>query len=215
MFAGAFLSRAARALARIGWKRERSDAGEVVYLRSFGDDQLRLRSTLSARRPFVEWFNIRGREPFEESIAWELAIIGPVIAIGRPGATRATLGAAREHISDANWQETIAERMASAQLIAVTIGATEGLTWELAHIAEHGHLDKCVFIVPPTSHEDASLRWLFTRASLVAAGAPIVDLAQLPVNTLIVRTHQGAPSKAYVAARCDEATYRAAIALAT
>jgi hypothetical protein len=215
LFAGAFLSRAARALARIGWRRQTADAAEVVYLRSFGDDELRLRSTLSARRPFVEWFNIRGREPFEESIAWELAVIGPVIAIGRPGATRATLGAAREHISDDNWQQTIAERMSSAQLIAVTIGATAGLTWELSHIAEHGHLDKCVFVIPPTSHEDASLRWVFTRASLVAAGAPIVDLSQLPVGSLIVRAHSDAPSRAYVAARCDEAEYRAAIALAT
>ncbi|HZX53738.1 MAG TPA: hypothetical protein VFE86_03615 [Ilumatobacteraceae bacterium] len=215
LFAGAFLSRAARALARIGWRRDKSHAGEVVYLRSFGDDQLRLRSTLSARRPFVEWFNVRGREPFEESIAWELAVIGPVIAIGRPGASRATLGAAREHISDADWQQTIAERMSSAQLIAVTIGATAGLTWELSHIAQHGHLDKCVFVVPPTSHEDASLRWVFTRASLVAAGAPIVDLPQLPVGTLILRTYGDAPSQAYVAARCDEAEYRAAIALAT
>src|SRR4029079_1289668 len=127
----------------------------------------------------------------------------------------ATLGAAREHISDDDWQQTIADRMSSAQLIAVTIGATKGLTWGLAHIAEHGHLDKCVFVVPPTSHEDASLRWLFTRASLVAAGAPIVDLPQLPVGAVILRTRQSAPSQAYVAARCDEATYRAAIALAT
>ena len=215
LFVGAFLSRTARAVARIGWKRERSGTGDVVYLRSFGDDQLELRSTLSARRPFLEWFNIRGREPFEEAIAWELAVIGPVIAIGRPGATRATLGAAREHVSDENWQATIAERMASAQLIAVTIGATQGLTWELSHIAQNAHLDKCVFVVPPTSHEDASLRWVFTRASLVAAGASIVDVPQLPVGTLILRPGVDAPSTAYVAARCDEATYRAAIALAT
>jgi len=38
---------------------------------------------------------------------------------------------------------------------------------------------------------------------------------QLPVGTLILRPGVDAPSTAYVAARCDEATYRAAIALAT
>jgi hypothetical protein len=215
LFGGAVLCRAARALARIGWRRETTHEGSVVYLRSFGDDNLRLASTLSARRPFVEWFNIRGREPFEESVAWELAVVGPVIAIGRPGTTRATLGAAREHFSDSEWQHVISERMASARMIAVTIGSTDGLAWELSHIVEHGYLPKCIFVVPPTTSDDASLRWEFTRAALVRAGASVVDLVELPDGALILQPQERATSSAFAADQVDEASYRAAIARST
>ena len=214
LFVGALLSRGARALARIGWGRGEREGETVVYLRSFHDDNLRLPATLSARRPFVEWFNVRGREHFEESIAWELSVIGSVIAIGRPNSSRATLGAAREHFSDADWQQAIAERLAEASVIAVTIGETHGLAWELTHLVSNSYLSKSMFLIPPTSSEDASSRWTFTRAALVAAGAPLAGLQDLPPGALIVLTGSTA-SVAFVSEQRDEAAYRAAVAMAT
>ena len=45
----------------------------MLYLRSFADDTLPLATIASARRPFFELFSFRGRDPFEEAVAWELA----------------------------------------------------------------------------------------------------------------------------------------------
>jgi hypothetical protein len=45
----------------------------VLYLRSFDDDTLPLATIASARRPFFELLSFRGRDPFEEAVAWELA----------------------------------------------------------------------------------------------------------------------------------------------
>ena len=76
----------------------------ILYLRSFDDDACRCRPSCRARRPFLELFVPRGADPFEEALAWELAPYGPVVAIGRPGRSLASLGAARDHLGDDEWR---------------------------------------------------------------------------------------------------------------
>ena len=65
---------------------------------------------------------MRGADPFEESVAWELNSYGPVVAVGRPGRSLASLGAAREHLSDETWRAQVANRMEEAGIIAVAHG---------------------------------------------------------------------------------------------
>ena len=98
---GGWLFRFARALGRAGTKRklELDPRPAALYLRSFQDDNLPLPAIASARRPLFELFSVRGSDPFEESMAWELNSYGPVVAVGRPGRSLASLGAAREHLS--------------------------------------------------------------------------------------------------------------------
>ena len=63
----------------------------VLYLRSFDDDDdLRLATMATPRRPFLEMLRLRGTDPFEEALAWELVAHGPVVAVGRPGRSLAT-----------------------------------------------------------------------------------------------------------------------------
>ena len=99
---GGWLFRFARALGRAGTKRvlELDRRRSALYLRSFDDDSLPLPTIASARRPLFELFSLRGADPFEESVVWELNSYGPVVAVGRPGRSLASLGAAREHLSD-------------------------------------------------------------------------------------------------------------------
>ncbi|HEX2786260.1 MAG TPA: hypothetical protein VHN36_21980, partial [Ilumatobacteraceae bacterium] len=107
---GGGLFRIARALSRSGTKRVLAvdHRKAALYLRSFEDDSLPLPTIASARRPLLELFSLRGTDPFEESVAWELNSYGPVVAVGRPGRSLATLGAAREHLSDETWREQVA-----------------------------------------------------------------------------------------------------------
>ena len=55
-------------------------------------------------------------------MAWELNGYGPVVAVGRPGRSLASLGAAREHLPDATWREQVAARMDQAGTIVVATG---------------------------------------------------------------------------------------------
>jgi hypothetical protein len=210
---GAVLWRIARALgrARVNDVLSRDPRPPVLYLRSFGDDAVPLPIIASARRPLFEFFSIRGADPFEECVAWELDSYGPVIAVGRPGGSLASLGAAREHLSDDTWREEVAERMDSAGWIVLAPGETAGLAWELQEVISGGHLAKTIFVFPPLAPSDLERRWEHTARVLRESGA---DVGPLPVPYRFVHTvHLGEDERvrATSASTRDEATYRAAV----
>jgi hypothetical protein len=210
---GGIAFRLARMLARAHAQelRQRDQRPAILYLRSFEDDRLSVATVISARRPFFELFRVRGTDPFEETITWELAPYGPVIAVGRPGKSLASLGAAREYLPDDRWQIEVAELMRDARAIVMTIGATEGLRWEVERVAAAHHVGKTIFVFPPADEAMLHDRWQFTADALQAAG---VDAAALPVDvgSVLTAVLDAAGSwRVTVSETRDEATYRAAI----
>jgi hypothetical protein len=210
---GAILLRRGRAHAMAARARVTSAHGAtILYLRSFDDDRLVVPSVHSARRPFFELFGPRGRDPFEECIAWELASHGDVSAVGRPGRSTATLGAARDLLSDDEWQAAVAARMESSRYVVVAIGTTEGLAWELHALTTRGHLNKCIFVVPPATTDEIRSRWRATREVIDnALQRSFVEAVEV-VGTLTLRIDDTSGRvSATRADRVDEAAYRAAI----
>ena len=210
---GGILFRIARALGRADTRKLLAvdHRPPVLYLRSFGDDSVPLATIASARRPFFELFSFRGRDPFEEAVAWEFATYGPVVAVGRPGHSLASLGAAREHLSDDTWQDQVAQRMHDARAVVVATGETPGLRWEVSQVVAGGHLGKAVFVFPPLDGAALARRWAFTSTALAAAGAPV---GPLPVDPGLIHTAQVAADgvvSATIATRRDEASYRTAV----
>jgi len=210
---GAWLFRLARALSRANTKRklELDQRPPALYLRSFGDDSVLLPAIASARRPLFELFSLRGADPFEESVAWELNGYGPVVAVGRPGKSLASLGAAREHLSDATWRDQVAARMSEAGMIAVATGETDGLVWELGQVVSGGHIGKTFFVFPPVSPADLGRRWEHTAAALEKAGHPVGPLPVPPSQIHTVRVDADGRTRVTYAKRRDEATYRTAV----
>jgi hypothetical protein len=210
---GAGLFRIARALGRSGTKRvlEVDHRQAALYLRSFDDDSVPLPTIASARRPLFELFSLRGTDPFEESVAWELNSYGPVVAVGRPGRSLASLGAAREHLSDDTWKDQVASRMEEAGIIAIATGQTDGLAWELGQIVTGGHLAKTFFVFPPVAPAEIGRRWEHTVASLVGAGHAVGSLPVSPALIHTVRIEEDGTTKVTFANRRDEATYRTAV----
>lgn len=215
-FGGAATTVVATAVLRRSRSYGRSNAAKVrsndprrpvLYLRSFEDDDVALPCVLSARRPFLELFTLRASDPFEESLAWELATYGPVTAVGRPGSRAQRVGAAREYFSNETWKPIVRERMSDAAAIAVVIGRTDGLEWEVETIAEQGHLHKTVFFVPPGDPESLRRRWATTQSGLPE------DLRQADLDLTSVLSVQIAAdgSVATVVDRRDEAAYRVAV----
>jgi len=162
-------------------------------------------------RPLFELFSLRGADPFEESVAWELNSYGPVVAVGRPGRSLASLGAAREHLSDATWKEHVAERMEEAGIIAVATGETDGLAWELGQVVSGGHIAKTFFVFPPVAPAELGRRWEHTAASLEHAGQPVGPLPVPPSRIHTVRLETDGRAMVTYASRRDEATYRTAV----
>ena len=144
----------------------------VLYLRSFGDDKLRIRTATFGRPSLIERFTPSRFDRFEEVLVRRLSRYGPVIAVNPPGTRLAPLGAARETIEPADWHSAVAHWMAHAALIvflAPPSRASQGLHWELRTVAEHGQLDKALVVVPPVSAEQLQARW---RAFGAACAGP-------------------------------------------
>ena len=210
---GGWLFRLARSLSRAGTRRrlELDPRPAALYLRSFQDDNLPLPVIASARRPLFELFSLRGSDPFEESMAWELNSYGPVVAVGRPGRSLASLGAAREHLPDATWREQVAARMDQAGMIAVATGETDGLAWELGQVVSGGHIGKTFFVFPPVAPAELGRRWDHTAASLERAGQAVGPLPVPPSRIHTVRLDSDGTATVTYASRRDEATYRTAV----
>lgn len=210
---GATMYRGARAMGRAGVRQVlRADQRPpALYLRSFADDRLRLPAIASARRPLFELFSIRGADPFEEPVAWELSSYAPVVAVGRPGGTLQTLGAAREHLAQETWRGEIADRMSGAGLIVLAPGETDGLEWELGEIVRGGHLAKSLFVFPPLPPSDLQRRWLHTADLLRDAGAVVGSVAVPAGAVHTLHVEDAGALFVTIASTRDEATYRTAI----
>lgn len=120
----------------------------VLYLRSFGDDKLRVVSPRLERRG-LERLSWRRTELFEDVVARSLSTIGPVVAIARPGTGQRDLGAARDSIVVDDWLTAVKSYMNEALLVAVVMGTSEGLARELETLGELRLLDRVCIIVPP------------------------------------------------------------------
>jgi hypothetical protein len=161
---GAIVFRSARRLGSIRARQLmlRDPRPPVLYLRSFGDDQLKLWTATFGRPSLIERFTPRRFDTFEEVLVRYLSGYGPVIAVNQPGTKLAPLGAARETIESDDWQAAVATWMAQSRLIVFATPPSQvnrGLQWELEAVSGHGYWDKALIVVPPVRAEQLQARW--------------------------------------------------------
>ena len=125
----------------------------VLFLRSFGDDQV---SLAGARIPRMLRFFDPGAVAgtLEELVVREFTYLGPVVAIGNPSDGLPPLGAARQYCRGEDWREVVGSLMDNASLIIAGVARSEGLAWEIAELRRKGHLLKTIFFLPPASAMD-------------------------------------------------------------
>jgi hypothetical protein len=126
----------------------------LLLLRSFADDNL----------PLERRFRMLGnllQAPFtlEELIVDRLWAVGPVMAIGRPEETLSPVGAAREYVADAAWQERLLSSLDEASWVVGILGDSEGVMWEFRQVDARGAADRFVLIFPPHPAPIIVRRW--------------------------------------------------------
>ena len=161
---GATVFRGARRLGSIRARELtlRDPRPPVLYLRSFGNDRLKLWTAALGRPSLIERFTLRRFDTFEEVLVRYLSRYGPVIAVNPPGTRLAPLSAARETIDSADWQAAVATWMVRSRLIvfaAPPSQVNEGLRWELEAVSVYGYWDKALIVVPPVRTEKLQARW--------------------------------------------------------
>jgi hypothetical protein len=79
---------------------------------------------------------------------------GPVVAVGDPREPPPVYGASRGYFQHQSWQNAVARLAAEAQAIVLVMGWSEGVAWEMNHVATAGYLNKTLFVMPPDATDD-------------------------------------------------------------
>jgi hypothetical protein len=186
----------------------------VLFLRSFVDDKIRMRSHGLDRAGLVDQLALRRWERFEEVAAVSLAKYGPVLAASTPGERLPPgLGATRIEFSHEEWEARIYELMDSSVFIAVTLGRSENLVLEMNRIRDLGYLHKTVFLIPPVKKAERRRR-LAVLAQTLALPWRSLDTRRAGRTVLAVCLPLGSAEPIVVTSRGpDDLSYDEAIAV--
>jgi hypothetical protein len=151
----------------------------VLLLRSFDDDMMLI--VRGARYSRSTDLHRKGMT-FERVVQDHLSPFGPFIAIGRPEEPLSPLGAARDYVPDAFWQDEVKQRIRDAAVVVLVIGTSQGLAWELARLRDLAQLHKLILLFPPA--DDVVNRWFTLLGHDRTTGTPFLPDAVRPEQTL-------------------------------
>lgn len=118
----------------------------IVYLRPFATDDTQADTPWSSRVRQSPW------EPYithEQRLARTLRKVGPFVAVGDPTEDMPQLGAARVYATDEDWRTAIGELTAAAAAVLLQTGDSDGLAWEVQHVAALGAPERVILALPP------------------------------------------------------------------
>lgn len=155
----------------------------VLLLRSFRDDDLPVQAFRRVRRQLVRsnW----ERHRFEPFLVGLLSNLGPPIAIGRPGEPLPAVGAARDYLTNEQWQAKASQMIEESQFVVLLVGETGGVWWEMNHLASQRALGKCIMIVPPAAGGGTQRRF-HSLDSFFAMHPELACAGPLPIDTIAV-----------------------------
>jgi hypothetical protein len=146
----------------------------LLYLRPFDTDDVILPRP---RLPLISsLFSFR---PFPVRIEEELFDVAdgykPLIAVGKPGGSKAVLGglAYRAYLDDSEWQKYVADKIRRANRIVILIKNTDGVRWELTRVIGEGVISKTLFLIDPAVRDAADWETLARTVVALLEGAGV------------------------------------------
>ena len=142
----------------------------VLFLRAFRDDQVAL---TEPKRTLLNRMIDFGRQPTNlDQLVLELATpYGPVVALGNPTDQMPPYGAARGYFDGKTWKQSVEQLGAESIAVVLCLDNTEGVWWEVNHLAQQGLLRKTLFLIHP---KDAAV-----DANCTIVGQLVDSLSQL------------------------------------
>jgi hypothetical protein len=159
------------ARARASERAVEADRPPVLYLRPFRADQRVRGMVLSST-----FMSLSSLASEEEQLADAVRPIGPLVAIGRPGEALPLPGALRVYAGNDEWQAEVGRMLASAQLVILRPGASEGVRWEIEQVFRSVVPERLLLLmvgVKQPAYES------FARLVQSAAGAELPSFAQV------------------------------------
>jgi len=147
------------AMKRINQEAQEAPGRDILLLRSFVDDNRRVRARRLDRASIIDRLCLRRWERFEEVIATALSSIGSVTALSRPGERLPpALGAVRQQFAMDAWQDGVRNMITESALVCMVVGRTESLVLEMREIKRLGALHRTLFFIPPCDRREQRRR---------------------------------------------------------
>jgi hypothetical protein len=182
-----------------GQLARQTSAAPIVFLRSFADDQARVK--IPWRGP-LDFLLDQGRSPdsVDQILVYEFGRYGPVKALGKPGERRPPFGAERIYSDHETWQQKISALIDAACAVVLVVDQSAGLRWELEQsLSRPGWLARTLFLLPSSND--------FTRLQAAAGGgleAPVLRRGEQVVAAVASETGW----RLYVSGRPTRFTYQ-------
>jgi hypothetical protein len=119
----------------------------------------------------------------EAHLATALREIGPVIAVGRPLEGLPPEGADRIYYRDEEWRQRVEADMSTARVLAIRVGATPNLLWEIRTALRVATPERTLFVLP----ERANLDLLFLNLLFRRKRTPSRDETYAEFRNLVLR----------------------------
>jgi hypothetical protein len=134
----------------------------VLFLRAFADDQVEL------LRPKVSYLARtldfgRRKANLDEMLLAEATPYGPLVALGNPTDALPPYGAARGYFDDKTWQEAVEDLVRTSSLVILCVDATDGIWWEVEHLALTSQFGKTLILIHPSHRAAAANRSLMEK----------------------------------------------------
>src|SRR6516225_2510385 len=139
----------------------------LLYLRPFRSDCTTMKDIFKGNRS--------GWITEEEQLADVLRPFGELVAIGRPGESLPTPGAARIYASDEEWKDVVKRQMQSTRLVVIMAAVGENVLWELTQATKIVDPQKLLILVLKMKADDYE--------SFRTKAAPILGVS-LPARAL-------------------------------
>lgn len=159
--AGVWIERATRRRkmrSETALKRRWGTKPQMVFLRPFGVEELRVPANPGPRRDGFELLIPRRSEFLEDVLTWLLWSRGEVLAIAKPDKRRMkAVGAAHHAIAEgATWTDAVSHLLEKAKGIVLVPGATPGVAWEYEKVSQNPDFARKALLVNPEPLSDAS-----------------------------------------------------------
>ncbi len=120
----------------------------VLFLRSFAND---LVSLPDERRTLAGWLldGMRKGVTLDYMMLEEGTRIGPCVALGNPDDPAPPYGVARGYFDHDDWKDAVRSLCKDSAAILLVLDRTEGVDWEISHIARCEFVNKALFLLAP------------------------------------------------------------------
>jgi len=186
----------------------------VLFLRSWADDQVRIRARRTGRHALLERLSFRRWDRFEEIMASALWRYGPVVGLGEPGTRLPPLGAAREFHAEGDWQGAVVGHIDHSALVVMTVGRTESLVWEMRQLKAQNALGRTMFLIPPVRARERALRQQVLCTVLELPREALVSAEASDRQVLLVAPRDHGTPLVIVSETGDDVSYEQAIEIA-